>query len=1683
MSSGLVYNDLFNKNIQTLLYKKYQGYANTGLNVLLDGEYSVNASPSVYTNKVFLDTIPQSAPALNVATSFNDFPTYPGTVQSGTGVFNHIKKYTNIKLTSQNNKDTAFVYDKNNADGEPTGGRTIDSSDNILADAIAPTYDPNNTYAIKVSYRRLTDAVGTLSGEVFISNYTFDVDAGILSIYGISDITKNNPPVITFWRYEGRKATSGFASDWSKYGAIQQVDMSGFSIKGLPTIDEVNVTTKEQLLADVSLDFAASVGFVKKYFDLCGGSVGGAGIDETALDAYLADYMKIKNGAWDASGLTIQALADVSFGNISDLSAAVNVGTLKNYLDVEKQYLALAGKTSLDFSGLTVNVKDVSLNMTNFATQAVNYGTLTGHLASNRYISLSGNTLDLSNIRLDLSSAYVKDIILNGQGISGQVVNYNTLVTYNNSQHYISYSGDKVFLTNKIVDISTVDITRTDVSSSAVNVAALKTYVPAGTKQGEYLTWASDSSNTWSVGGDRVALGIAAVATDASGVAIGPGAKVAGSGIAIGANATNAGGNVPNGVIMLNATGVAPTTAVGSVAGKNRFVIPSLVETATITLNHTKTLYYDPVTGTIAAGDISGITAFVSAGGDVSGWYKYPAEQAVKLSSTTNDAQFIFGVKTPVNDGNFTYNNAITGQTTTVDATQQAIYNSMATNVEWVNTKLEGYLTTSYVPPTPDLTGYVTNSSLTTTLAEYSTTNEIKDFGDLNHYYDTATIDQRFSDLDLTYATIGATPDLSGWANYKAVKDVSMNSNKIAELEMPDWSANLVEQHKKYAVNKQYVDISDAGATASEQNPISVTNWLQKYVIDSPPAPKVNIVPTPTSQTAKFSFTNPTQIYVGAFAMRLPALNRFYLEISGNSTEIVSGSTTLVPDVSEVTSVIFGKSSSVVVDKLYNSDTKEYNVKFGGSSSGGSSDPIGSFYARVWYRNGNPGKINKLEVLLGPFGAAGVPTIPGLLAITGTIEDTKVPFRFTAPANADSNNTNDALTTSQPLTYKVTCTFVSTSRYNGANASTNYEGPLDTESIPTSENIISNSIALAANATGGFTSADNSLFPDTSYNYIVYASGDGGSNYSLGSTQGSFRTATPTAPTKFTTFTIPTEYTGTYYSRYAQTTGINGNVIPLVNIAGATFASTSNVAVHDAANIGKASGSYSLILTTKIKDGSNIISGEADNIFSIPGFGSSTVTNSAVTSSTNISVASFNDMYGTELTFTKRKGYYRRVTITPSIKSSIPTTYVGTAIGAGTDKVFTYSIAPSYGSEITKSFRLDGLSKTATPSFTNTSMFADSGSANFEVISGLSYLKNSAVLKISSTISNLLNLYYRASGVNITIRNGVSPFAQIGLLGHTYTDASGFTITPNTNNVTISNKEITFTYPNNFFATSIQANVAGRTIYDMSANGTATRNYLLDALNVAAKNSNSLPASESQITGSNRTVFGSPRNIGANVSATTNYSSGAVTDANYVHDTSLLSNVALQMVKGEFTTKGTRNDAYLNYSYNLGGDGSTDVGLNYSGITENRYMAFSASITSGISIGKFGITLNNVTLGSPAVVDNGVLTIQTKNVNIYYRLVSTAGNTVWIKATGKSNNISSSDAVTSTGVYDPLNNRVATGTSAGADANTVDVIVDGNIFYGNILPYITNPTAIYVMVEAPNDITFAFKSVSIQAFA
>lgn len=967
-------------------------------------------------------------------------------------------------------------------------------------------------------------------------------------------------------------------------------------------------------------------------------------------------------------------------------------------------------------------------------------------------------------------------------------------------------------------------------------------------------------------------------------------------------------------------------------------------------------------------------------------------------------------------------------------------------------------------------------------------------------YYDPATNSIAAGDICGITMYREDAGDASGWYRYPAEQPVNMQGtpagtgkNYIFGLKDPSsapftyYSAvsgisqelSGVEVYKSMATTVGWVQDyvsknSMAGDVSDAQSAVTAVNsWVQQFVIDAPPAPTYDTSGS-GSQSISLSFKNPSQIYVGAFDMRLPALKKIWVTTDvANNTSILGGNTTYVPDGSEVKKLIFGKPGSSIITGTYSSTDKSYSHQF-------SENPAGNVTVSVWYTNGNTthsnAKVNKLVVTLASFSSGSPPSSPTLYTVNDVtgISDTNVDnIKWKAPQQYDSTDPA-LLTSSQTLNYKITLEpTTTTSRYNGINGSTD-EG-INTDNMTTISFTLDASVNNGADVAYA-TMAVNTLFPDTVYNYTIGASNGGA--YTTTSSR-SFRTNAPAAPPTSFSLTIPSVTNTPYYSRTAKTTLISG--VPLVNRTnGANLTKLENVAIHTTSDIGKSSTELTRTLIANIKNSGTTVDNEKS--YDVKGFGDANTSNSsAAASSADLTINDIRDYYINDA-ITKRKGYYKTMDVLPIIKANgIPNTYTPTTNTSSNDVTLTYSLN-IYGSDVTANFRVDDLGSTTTPSFSSSD--CTTGTGSFTKISGLPYLNNSASLTISSTIANLANRYYRENGVVINLQDSVGSNITGNSLA--FTNANEISFVDNTNNSTI-NKTMMFSYPSNLYSTQLKAKIDAYTVYNNTSNTVITKNYLLDKLNL---DKIALLNSEQTISATNTYYLGYPRNITNTENATSGtgildyVSTTAPTKDAYDHTTLLTGNKALQLVKGRFTTKNGNSDAFLNYTVN---DGNSDTNYNYSTIaTGMRYMAFSCAVSGITAQSALRIRLNNVSAASISVSD-AALTVGGQRAYIYYRYSggSVGGDSVWIEATRKNNGGTGKLASSLTDVTNSANNISAVSASliGGSSTGVNDdgaIYSGGNIQYENlIIPTGIVPGKITVLVAVPNEVQFSFDSVSI----
>ncbi len=227
-----------NTDKTNILFKKFQGYANTDNSVL--NEFQENARPYSSLNRLYSKDIPSTAP-----TSLSDTTItkgYKKSVSAATESISYtrsvptdsnqsyIVKYSNVPLYGFSGQtDRAFYYND------------LSGTDNLLKYAIPANYDANGSYNYTVYLNNGTTVVSK-------DNYSFDTDAGLITFYNYPSVSQSSPPKVTFWRYEG---TLGIPN-WSTIKATETVDVSGNRITGLANPEgDTDAVSKAYLVSQI----------------------------------------------------------------------------------------------------------------------------------------------------------------------------------------------------------------------------------------------------------------------------------------------------------------------------------------------------------------------------------------------------------------------------------------------------------------------------------------------------------------------------------------------------------------------------------------------------------------------------------------------------------------------------------------------------------------------------------------------------------------------------------------------------------------------------------------------------------------------------------------------------------------------------------------------------------------------------------------------------------------------------------------------------------------------------------------------------------------------------------------------------------------------------------------------------------------------------------------------------------------------------------------------------------------------------------------------------------------------------------------------------------------------------------------------------------------------------------------
>jgi hypothetical protein len=174
----------------TTLYKESQGFANSNSAYEVEQETFVSR-PNILSDRIFLNRVPDSAP-----TSLTQDITWGVTGSSAARYVSSmywIVKYTGVPLTPfAGNPDETFYF------GSAMNGPSIPAGTNLLANMLLPLMISTSSPTYRIT---VTDATG--STIIPPSNYILDRYAGIITIYPGNSVSSTDPPLISFWRYEG----------------------------------------------------------------------------------------------------------------------------------------------------------------------------------------------------------------------------------------------------------------------------------------------------------------------------------------------------------------------------------------------------------------------------------------------------------------------------------------------------------------------------------------------------------------------------------------------------------------------------------------------------------------------------------------------------------------------------------------------------------------------------------------------------------------------------------------------------------------------------------------------------------------------------------------------------------------------------------------------------------------------------------------------------------------------------------------------------------------------------------------------------------------------------------------------------------------------------------------------------------------------------------------------------------------------------------------------------------------------------------------------------------------------------------------------------------------------------------------------------------------------------------------
>lgn len=227
--------------ILNTLYKKYLGYANTQNQTF--NEFGTSARSNVFPSQIFTNEVPETLSSM-YEMSNPETVSVPYSISgsgSGTNVsyeklhsitenskYSYIKRYKRIPLIGFDKaSETSFYY---------KDLRTQDNPGNLLKDAIPTNYGDGTSYKI-IFERKVGGVFRSDSDPIPSDKYIFDMDAGVVTFYNFPEVSQNNPPYATFWRYEGDKGFPTGSGSGSGTNGTNGADGDRFTTSTTTTVD------------------------------------------------------------------------------------------------------------------------------------------------------------------------------------------------------------------------------------------------------------------------------------------------------------------------------------------------------------------------------------------------------------------------------------------------------------------------------------------------------------------------------------------------------------------------------------------------------------------------------------------------------------------------------------------------------------------------------------------------------------------------------------------------------------------------------------------------------------------------------------------------------------------------------------------------------------------------------------------------------------------------------------------------------------------------------------------------------------------------------------------------------------------------------------------------------------------------------------------------------------------------------------------------------------------------------------------------------------------------------------------------------------------------------------------------------------------------------------------------------